>query len=44
MTSPKFNSLEEYLASLDLVKARTIRSIIDLIITQFPALEHDVFR
>jgi len=36
---PKFNSVEEYLASLDLTKRSTLRSIIDLILTQFPELE-----
>lgn len=39
MKPSKFNSVEEYLTSLDPVKARTIRSIIDLILTQFPELE-----
>jgi uncharacterized protein YdhG (YjbR/CyaY superfamily) len=35
---PKFNSVEEYLASLDPRKERTLRSTIDLILTQFPEL------
>jgi hypothetical protein len=30
MSSPRFNSVEEYLASLD-TKERTLRSVIDLI-------------
>ena len=39
MTSPKFNSVEEYLTSLDPVKERTLRSIIELILNEFPELE-----
>jgi uncharacterized protein len=39
LTTPKFNSVEEYLTSLDPVKERTLRSIIDLILTEFPELE-----
>ena len=39
MKSPKFKSVEEYLASQDPAKARTLRSVIDLILTQFPELE-----
>jgi uncharacterized protein len=39
MSSPKFKSVEEYLASLDAAKAKTLRSVIDLILTQFPELE-----
>jgi uncharacterized protein YdhG (YjbR/CyaY superfamily) len=42
MSSPKFNSVEEYLASLDPTKERTLRSIIDLILTQFPELESKI--
>ena len=42
MKSPKFNSVEEYLASQDSVKARTLGSIIDLILTQFPELESKI--
>ena len=42
MKSPKFNSVGEYLASLDPTKARTLRSIIDLILTQFPELESKI--
>ncbi len=38
MKSPKFNSVEEYLASQDRTKAKTLRSIIDLILAQFPQL------
>ncbi|MGE0529428.1 MAG: iron chaperone [Bdellovibrionales bacterium] len=39
MSSPRFNSVEEYLASVDPTKARTLKSIIDLILSQFPELE-----
>jgi len=35
---PKFNSVEEYLASLDPTKESTLRSVIDLILTQFSGL------
>jgi hypothetical protein len=30
MSSPRFNSVEEYLASVDPTKERTLRSVIDL--------------
>jgi len=36
---PKFNSVEEYLGSLHSTKESTVRSVIDLILTQFPELE-----
>ena len=39
---PKFNSVEEYLASLDPIKEGTIRSVIDLILNQFPELESKI--
>jgi uncharacterized protein YdhG (YjbR/CyaY superfamily) len=39
MSSPKFKSVEEYLASLDPTKERTVRSIIDFILVEFPGLE-----
>jgi uncharacterized protein YdhG (YjbR/CyaY superfamily) len=42
MKSPKFILVEEYLASLDPTKERTIRSIIDLILTEFPELESKI--
>ena len=42
MSSPRFNSVEEYLVSLDPAKEKTLRSIIDLILTQFPQLESKV--
>src|ERR1700704_3275546 len=42
MKSPKFNSVEEYLASQDPTKASTLRSVIDLILTQFPELQSKI--
>ena len=39
MKSARFNSVAEYLATLDAVKAKTIRAIIDLILAEFPELE-----
>ena len=35
----RFNSVEEYLASVDPTKARTLKSVIDFILAEFPALE-----
>src|SRR2546425_8359454 len=40
--SPRFNSVEEYLASQDPAKARTLRSVIDLILAEFPELESKI--
>jgi uncharacterized protein len=40
--TPKFKSVEEYLASQDPTKERTIRSVIDFILTQFPELESKI--
>ena len=42
MKSPKFNSVEEYLASQDPAKERTIRSVIDLILAEFPEVESKI--
>ena len=42
MKKPKFNSVEEYLASVDPTRERTLRSIIDLTLTQFPELESKI--
>ena len=39
---PRFNSVEDYLASLDPTKEKTLRSVIDLILTQFPELESKI--
>ncbi len=35
----KFDSIEDYLASLEAQKAKTLRAVIDLILSQFPELE-----
>ncbi len=40
--SPRFKSVEEYLASVDPTKARTLRSVIDLILAEFPELESKI--
>jgi uncharacterized protein len=46
--SPRFNSVEEYLASLESepdrhsTKARTLRSVIDFILAEFPELESKI--
>src|SRR2546422_2358698 len=40
--SPRFNSVEDYLASQDPAKARTLRSVIDLILAEFPELESKI--
>jgi uncharacterized protein YdhG (YjbR/CyaY superfamily) len=42
MSSPRFHSVDEYLASLDPVKAGTLRSIIDLILFRFPELDSKI--
>ena len=42
MSASKFNSVEEYLASLDPTKARTIRAVIALILAEFPELESKI--
>ena len=42
MSAPKFNSVEEYLASLDPAKERTLRSVIDFILAEFPELESKI--
>ncbi|NGZ86843.1 DUF1801 domain-containing protein [Duganella sp. SAP-35] len=39
VSTPRFESIEAYLASVDATKAKTLRSIIDLILTEFPQLE-----
>jgi len=39
---PRFNSVEDYLASQDPVKAKTLRSVIDLILTEFPELQSKI--
>ena len=42
MKSPKFSSVGEYLASVEPTKARTLRSVIDLILAEFPELESKI--
>lgn len=39
MSRPRFDSVEEYLASLDPSQASTLRSVIDLVLDDFPELE-----
>lgn len=39
MSTEKFASIEQYIASLDATKAKTLRSIIDLVLADFPELE-----
>lgn len=39
MSSPRFTSVDDYLASLDQVQAETARATIDAILTQFPETE-----
>src|SRR5438552_2051907 len=40
--SPRFNSVEEYLTSQEPAKERTLRSVIDLILAEFPELESKI--
>jgi uncharacterized protein YdhG (YjbR/CyaY superfamily) len=42
MGAPRFNSIEEYLASQDPTKQRTLRSVIDFILAEFPGLESKI--
>jgi uncharacterized protein YdhG (YjbR/CyaY superfamily) len=42
MKSSKFKSVEEYLAPQDPTKARTLKSVIDLILAEFPGLESKI--
>lgn len=42
MSTPRFSSIDDYLASLDPVKAGTIRAVIDLILARFPELESKI--
>lgn len=39
MTAPRFGSVEDYLASLDSTKKRTLASVIDFVLGEFPELE-----
>ncbi len=38
MSAPRFTSLDDYLASLDAVKATTLRAVVDTITSFFPDL------
>ncbi|MCE9619178.1 MAG: DUF1801 domain-containing protein [Planctomycetes bacterium] len=42
MSSPKFKTVEEYLASVDPTKAKTLKSVIDFILGEFPKLESKI--
>jgi uncharacterized protein len=42
MKSPRFNSVGEYLASVEPTEARTLRSVIDLILAKSPELESKI--
>ncbi len=42
MASPRFQSVEEYFASLDPAKGKTLRSVIHFILDQFPELESKI--
>jgi uncharacterized protein len=42
LKSPRFNSVEEYLASVDPAKKRTLRFVIALILAEFPELESKI--
>lgn len=39
MPTPKFKSVNEYLAEHDATKAKTLKSVIDFILAEFPELE-----
>jgi len=39
---PRFGSVDDYLSSLDATKEKTIRSVVDFILTQFPELESKI--
>ena len=42
LKSRGFKSVEDYLTSVDPTKARTLRSVIDLILVEFPELESKI--
>ncbi|MGC4013872.1 MAG: DUF1801 domain-containing protein [Luteolibacter sp.] len=42
MKTPRFQSVEDYLTSQDPVKEKTLRAVIDLILTAFPGLESKI--
>lgn len=39
MSSPRYDSVEDYLASLPSTKAQTLRSVLDFVLREFPDLE-----
>ncbi len=39
MSEPRFTSIEEYLASLDPTKGKTLGAVIDYVMAEFPDLE-----
>ncbi len=42
MSTPRYSSIDDYLAAQDATKAQTIRSVLDFILTQFPELESKI--
>lgn len=42
MASPRFKSVDEYLASLDPVKAATLQAVLDGLLSDFPELQAKV--
>ena len=42
MPTPKFKSVKEYLAAHDATKAKTLKSVIDFILAEFPKLESKI--
>ena len=42
MPTPKFKSVNEYLAAHDAVKSKTLKSVIDFILAEFPELESKI--
>ena len=42
MPTPKFKSVNEYLAAHDATKAKTLKSVIDFILAEFPELKSKI--
>ena len=42
MASPKFSSIDDYIASVDATKGQTLKALIDFILTEFPDLESKI--
>ena len=42
MPTPKFKVVKEYLAAQDATKAKTLKSVLDFILVQFPELESKI--